>query len=714
MELRFKLKGIDCLNCAKKIERELEKIDFVVSSTVDILSEEIVVSVSSKENVASVREAVRAVAARLAPDVEVLSRERDDRDVSSNEVGEEELSWRLRKILFGGTIAILFAVVYYTRSLPEFAAIAGLLLAYILMGGDVLYRAARNALRGQIFDENFLMALATLGAVAIGEYPEAVAVMMFYQIGELFQDRAVDKSRRHIRSLMDIRPDMARVVREGKMVELPPDEIAIGEEIVVKPGERIPLDGIVCEGEAMIDMRALTGESLPKHVACGDEVLSGSVNTAQVLKIRVLRQYAESTSSKILDLVQKAATRKAKSERFITVFARYYTPVVVLGALLLTLIPVFFFEGVWSEWINRSLVFLVISCPCALVISVPLTFFGGIGAASRRGILVKGGNYLDALNRLEAVVFDKTGTLTVGNFEVTSIEVQEPFCEDDVLRAACIAEQMSNHPIAQSILMCAKSRNLFGETIQMSKNAYEELSGRGVKCVGSEGIIYAGNETLMEEIGVAYKASSQFGTLVYVAENGRYLGCIAISDKVKAGAQDAVSALRKRGVKKCVMLTGDSARVAERVAQSAGIDEYYADMLPGDKVSKFEAIASSVRSGRKTAFVGDGVNDAPVLARADIGIAMGGVGSDAAVEAADIVFMDDDLAKLPKAVDIASRTRQIVMQNIVFAISVKVAFLALGALGIIGMWAAVFADVGVMVLAVLNATRMITYADDKA
>ena len=705
MELRFKLKGLNCPNCAKKIETEIGKLDFVLASNVDIMAQEIALRVNSTVKDSRVKETVCAVVARFEPDVEVIDMD-DERD-HDHDHGDDDSPWRLRRLVAGGIVAIVFIMIYYIDLLPLWAVVAGLLISYIILGGDVLYRAVRNILRGRIFDENFLMALATIGAIVIGEYPEAVAVMLFYQIGELFQDRAVDKSRRNIKALMDIRPDMARVVRDGNMIEVAPDRVAIGEEVVVKPGERIPLDGVVCDGDAMLDMRALTGESKPKHVASGDEVLSGAVNTTQVLTIKVARAYAESTATKILELVQKAGSRKAKAERFMTIFARYYTPIVVLGALLLTLIPVTFLGGAFAEWINRSLVFLVISCPCALVISVPLTFFGGIGAASRSGILVKGGNYLDALNHLGAVVFDKTGTLTVGNFNVTAIEAQSPYTEDDVLNAALTAEQMSNHPIARSISACAKSHGMMCNPNDISKNNYTELSGRGVKCTIGDDIIYAGNEKLMREIGISYMPSSQFGTLVYVAKNDQYLGCISICDEIKSDAKDAISDLRKRGIEKCVMLTGDSSRVAQHVAQAIGLDEYHANMLPGDKVSMFESIASSAQNGKKTAFVGDGVNDAPVLARADIGIAMGGIGSDAAIEAADIVFMDDDLAKLPKAIDIACRTKQIVMQNIVFAITVKIAFLALGAFAIIGMWSAVFADVGVMVIAVLNATRMI-------
>lgn len=711
MEMTFKLKGLNCPNCAKKIELDIQKVDFVLSAQIDLMRQELNVEVNASVKDSRVLDTFRQIVHRYEPEVEVVV------DYDSEASEEEEASpWRMRRLIVGGIAALLFIILTYIPNVPtwlEHVTIAGLLLSYGILGGDILFRAVKNISHGQIFDENFLMALATIGALAIGEYPEAVAVMLFYQIGEMFQDRAVDKSRRSIQALMDIRPDMARVLRNGEMLELPPEKVGIGEIIVVKPGERVPLDGIVSSGDTMLDMRALTGESVPKRVRSGDEVLSGSVNTTQVFNIRVSRNYAESTASKIIDLVQKAGSRKAKAEHFITVFARYYTPVVVVGAVCLTLIPVLFFEGLWTEWLNRSFVFLVISCPCALVISVPLTFFGGLGAASKCGILIKGGNYLEALNQLGTLVFDKTGTLTRGTFRVTQIVSAPGKEESEVLKTAMFAEKMSNHPIAKSILAFGVERGI--ELPEFSKSVvYTELSGKGVKVEEDGRVIYAGNEKLMTEVGINFMPLEEFGTLVYVAEDTVYLGCIRISDDIKEGCKEVIESLRARGIEKFVMLTGDTESVAKKVAQSIGLDDYCANMLPSDKVSKFEAI-SSMNSSKKTAFVGDGVNDAPVLARADIGIAMGGIGADAAIESADIVFMDDDLAKMPQAMDIAKRTKQIVMQNIVFAIGVKIAFLVLGAIGLVGMWAAVFADVGVMIIAVFNAMRMLkTHSTAKA
>ncbi len=703
MILTFKIKGLDCPNCAQKIETAIKNLDFVSSATLNLMSQEIQIEADSAVKDVRVKESLIEAVARIEPDAEVTEPEDGVQDGAES---APESPWRMRRLVWGGIFAVLCIALFYINCLPQPIVIAGLVLSYIVLGGDVLIRAAKNICRGQIFDENFLMSAATAGALAIGEYPEAAAVMLLYQIGEMFQDRAVDKSRRNIQSLMDIRPDMARVSRGGKLYEISPDQVKIGEKVVVKPGERIPLDGVVASGETMLDMRALTGESVPKHVKDGDEVLSGAVNATQVFTISVTRRYSESTASKILDLVQKAGTRKAKAEHFITAFARYYTPAVVIGAACLTLIPVIFMGGAWQTWLNRSFVFLVISCPCALVISVPLTFFGGIGAASRNGILVKGGNYLEALNRLGMIVFDKTGTLTKGNFEVSHIETAGGASEEEVLKAAHIAEKMSNHPIALSIVSYAQSRGIgAGESFDGAGHA--ELSGRGVKCIIGNNVILAGNEKLMSEENIGYRACQLPGTHAYIAENGKYLGCIVISDAIKENCKEAISALRSRGIEKTVMLTGDAESVAKNVAQTVGIGEYHANMLPCDKVAMFEQFASQTEKGKKTAFVGDGVNDAPVLARADIGIAMGGVGSDAAIEAADIVFMDDDLSKLPLAIDIAKRTKQIVMQNIIFALAVKIGFLALGALGIIGMWGAVFADVGVMALSVLNAMRML-------
>jgi len=576
------------------------------------------------------------------------------------------------------------------------------LIPYLIVGWDVLRKAALNIVHGQVFDENFLMCLATVGALVLGEYAEAVGVMLFYQVGELFQSIAVGRSRRSIAQLMDIRPDSANLLRDGGIIEVSPDEIAVGDLIVVRPGERIPLDGVVTEGESFLDTAALTGESVPRDVAAGDEILSGCVNQTGLLTIRVTKPYGESTVARILDLVENAAAKKAKSENFITRFAKYYTPAVVIGAVLLALLPPLF-TGNWSEWIHRALIFLVISCPCALVISIPLSFFGGIGGASARGVLVKGGNYLELLARTSVVVFDKTGTLTQGEFSLASLHPTPGVSEAELLERATLAESYSNHPIAQSL------RRAYGREPDASRvTDVQERPGHGVTAVVDGVTVHVGSEKLLEAEGIALTGgeSQKAGTVVYVAEDGRYLGCAVITDRVKETAADTVSALRQRGIR-TVMLTGDSRTVGEAVAAELGIDEAHARLLPADKVELVERLLRNKSPKSVLAYVGDGVNDAPVLSRADVGIAMGALGSDAAIEAADIVLMDDDPARLLTAMDISRKCLRIVTENIVFALGVKALFLLLGALGLANMWEAVFADVGVAVIAILNACRML-------
>ena len=575
--------------------------------------------------------------------------------------------------------------------------------AYFVIGWDVLWKAARNIAHGQVFDENFLMALATVGAFCTGffgegEYPEAVFVMLFYQVGELFQGYAVGKSRKSIASLMDIRPDYANVERDGQLTQVDPEEVAVGDTITVKAGERVPLDGVVLEGQSMVNTSALTGESVPRQVQPGDDVISGCVNQSGLLRVRVTKPFGESTVQKILDLVENSSSKKAKAENFITKFARYYTPIVVFCALALALVPPLF-VGDWVGWVQKALIFLVVSCPCALVISVPLSFFGGIGGASRQGILVKGGNYLEVLANTEIVVFDKTGTLTKGVFNVTAIHPEE-YSESGLLEMAALAESYSDHPISRSL------KEAWGKELDASRvGEVEELSGRGVRAQVDGKTVCAGNDKLMEDIGVKWHPCHHVGTTVHVAVEGKYIGHIVISDEVKPDAKEAIAALKAQGVKKTVMLTGDAKAVGESVAKDLGLDEAYTQLLPGDKVDRVEALLSQKSPKGKLAFVGDGINDAPVLSRADIGIAMGALGSDAAIEAADIVLMDDKPSKIAKAMEISQRTLRIVRQNIVFALAVKLLVLALTPFGIANMWEAVFADVGVMVIAILNASR---------
>ena len=575
--------------------------------------------------------------------------------------------------------------------------------AYFVIGWDVLWKAARNIAHGQVFDENFLMALATVGAFCTGffgqgEYPEAVFVMLFYQVGELFQSYAVGKSRKSIASLMDIRPDYANVERDGQLVQVDPEQVAIGDVITVKAGEKVPLDGVVLEGSSSLNTAALTGESLPREVGPGDGVVSGCVNQSGLLRVQVTKAFGESTVAKILDLVENSSSKKARAENFITKFARYYTPIVVFCALALALVPPLF-VGDWVGWVQKALIFLVVSCPCALVISVPLSFFGGIGGASRQGILVKGGNYLEVLANTEIVVFDKTGTLTKGVFNVTAIHPEE-YSESGLLEMAALAESYSDHPISRSL------KEAWGQELDASRvGEVEELSGRGVRAQVDGRTVCAGNDKLMEDIGVKWHPCHHVGTTVHVAVEGKYIGHIVISDEVKPDAKEAIAALKAQGVKKTVMLTGDAKAVGESVAKDLGLDEAYTQLLPGDKVDRVEALLSEKSPKGKLAFVGDGINDAPVLSRADIGIAMGALGSDAAIEAADLVLMDDKPSKIAKAMEISKRTLRIVRQNIVFALAVKLLVLMLTPFGLANLWEAVFADVGVMVLAILNASR---------
>lgn len=611
----------------------------------------------------------------------------------------------LIRIIISSVLLVALMITSKLVQLNKWVEFVLFLVPYLIIGYDILKKAIKGIAKGQVFDENFLMAVATIGAVALGDFAEGAAVMLFYQIGELFQSVAVGKSRRNITSLMDIRPDYANVEVDGKLEKVDPDDVEIGTDIIVNPGEKVPIDGVVVSGESTLNTSALTGESVPRSVKSGDEIISGCINLTGVLRIKTSKEFGDSTVSKILDLVENSSMKKSKSENFITKFARYYTPAVCGGALVLAVLPpiirmIMGESAMWGDWITRALTFLVISCPCALVISIPLSFFAGIGCASANGVLVKGSNYLEALSDTQYIVFDKTGTLTKGVFEVTGIYPANGFDESTIVGLASYAESASNHPISISL------KKYFGKEIKRdSVSDIEEIAGHGVSAVVNGHKVYAGNIKLMHKENIAVDAEHNDGTVVYVSCDGVYAGCIVISDVVKENSKKAISNLKKSGIDKTVMLTGDSKETAKRVAENLGLDEYHAELLPADKVEWVEKLLGEKSPKKKLAFVGDGINDAPVLSRADIGIAMGALGSDAAIEAADIVLMDDDPSKIALARKISVHTLKIVKENIWFALTVKAVCLVLGALGIANMWIAIFADVGVMVLAVLNAIR---------
>ncbi|KJS84214.1 MAG: hypothetical protein JM58_11375 [Peptococcaceae bacterium BICA1-8] len=697
-KIEIKMIGLHCASCANKIEAGVKKIEDLKDCYLDFTNNKLVIYVNSIEEVDRITNEAVQIIKKYEPHL-ALKIIKDDIKNEDKEVEDDIAKRKLIKlgigiVFFAGALLLNFA-------LPIKLSI--FLLSYLLIGGDVLTRAIKNILRGQIFDENFLMTIATIGAFLVGEYPEAVAVMLFYQIGEAFQDSAVNKSRRSIKALMDIKPDYANMIINGQAVQVDPEDVMPGDVILVKPGERVPLDGKVVEGSTMVDTAALTGESVPRKVEAGEELLSGYINKTGLVKVKVTKEFSESTVNRIIELVQNAASRKAPTENFITKFARYYTPVVVFLALGLAVIPPLVLEGeIFSDWVYRALIFLVISCPCALVVSIPLGFFGGIGAASRNGVLIKGGNYLEALDSVSTVVFDKTGTLTKGVFKVTDIKPTSSFNRGELIEYAALAEAHSNHPIAKSIL------EYYGEKIDLNLvEDYEEIPGHGVivKYQGKE--ILAGNQKLLARENIILDNILQTGTIVYIAVDKVYAGSILISDEIKEDAQETIRNLRKMGINKLVILTGDNINAGEHVAQELGIDQVYTQLLPEDKVKILEGLMSKANKGEKLIFVGDGINDAPVLARADIGVAMGGLGSDAAIEAADVVLMTDEPSKLVTAIKIAKRTKAIVWQNIILALGVKGFVLLLGAVGIATMWGAVFADVGVALIAVLNAIRII-------
>ncbi|WP_144459572.1 heavy metal translocating P-type ATPase [Bacillus pumilus] len=690
----YVLNGLDCGNCARKIETGVSKMDGVEACSVNFATGTLTVTHADKQETMSKR--IEKTVQSIEPHVSVSPKEEGHHH--DHDHGTKNLRTIVLKLIGG---AVIGTAAFF---IPEDGVLKFLMFfaAYLLVGGDVVFKALKNIVRGQVFDENFLMTIATVGAFVIQQYPEALAVMLFYQIGELFQGAAVNRSRRSISELMNIRPEYANLKVGNETKKVNPEEVKAGDRIVVKPGEKIPLDGLVIEGFSLVDTSALTGESVPRDVEAGKEVLAGFVNQNSILEIEVQKELSESAVTKILDLVENASSRKAQTENFITKFAKYYTPAVVVLALLLAFVPPLLIPSAQlSDWVYRALVFLVISCPCALVVSIPLGFFGGIGAASKRGILVKGSNYLEALNSVKYAVFDKTGTLTKGNFTVTNISTaSDKWSEEELLSFAALAEAHSSHPIAESI-KAAYSLPLDESQIE----AYEDIAGHGIKATISGSHVLAGNHRLMEREGIVYEKEKRSGTVVYMAINGEFAGSILIADELKDDAIEAVSALKASGIQ-TVMLTGDAKQVGTAVAKQIGIDEVHAELLPQDKVTKLEEIDQKKAPQEKLLFVGDGINDTPVLARADIGIAMGGLGSDAAVEAADIVIMTDQPSKVAEAIAVAKRTRRIVWQNIAFALGVKGIFLLLGAFGIATMWEAVFSDVGVTVLAVLNAMRV--------
>ena len=689
-ELQLTLEGLNCANCARKIEEKVGKMEGVKESNLNFTTTTLNVKLERKVKEEHAINEIKKIVEALEPHVKVEKK-------VSGKTNVQRAKFEVKPTLIIGTILYLIAVI------GDFKGALALILfvaSYLLIGGKVVLTAIKNIARGQLFDENFLMTVATIGAFSISEYPEAVAVMLFYEIGETIQGYAVNKSRSSISSLMDIRADYANIIIDGKEKKVSPETVKVEDIILVKPGEKIPLDGVVIEGESFIDTSALTGESVPRKIVPNDEILSGGINTSGLLKVKVTKKFGESTVSRILEMVENAASKKADTEKFITKFAKVYTPIVVVLAILIAVIPsIFIKDALFSTWLYRALVFLVVSCPCALVVSVPLGFFAGIGGASKKGVLVKGSNYLELLKDLETVVFDKTGTLTEGVFSVTEINTNG-IDKEKLIEVAAMAESFSNHPIAISIIK-EYGKEIDKEVIK----EYKEISGRGIKAVINNEEVLVGNSKLMNEFNILYNEVDSIGTVVYCAINGEFKGSIVISDKIKENAVEALINLKKAGVKKTVMLTGDNKKTAYKVGEKINIDEVHSELLPLDKVREVEELLKRSNKNGKLAFVGDGVNDAPVLARADIGIAMGGIGSDAAIEAADIVLMKDDINALVDAINVSKKTNKILWQNIVFALGIKILVMVLGTFGIANMWTAVFADVGVTIIAIINSTR---------
>ena len=719
-ECMLSIEGLDCPNCAAKVERKINTLEGIKEATVDFLGKKIIILTDEifgdKISENKLAELIQAEVDKIEDGVKVLAL-KDNTKENSNSQKEEDTGKIKKKLLIGGILFLLGIFVPKSLLIPKFTIF---LISYFIIGGNVLLSAFKNILNGQVFDENFLMAIATIGAFAIGEYPEGVAVMLFYQLGELFQGIAVNNSRKSIVSLMDIRPDYANIKVEKGIKKVSPEKIKVGEIIVVKPGEKVPLDGKIVKGASTFDTSALTGESLPREAKAGDDVLSGFINKNGLIEIEVTKVFSESTVSKILYLVENAGSKKSKTENFITKFARYYTPAVVITALIVAIIPPLLIQGAtFSDWIYRALIFLVVSCPCALVISIPLGFFGGIGGASRHGILIKGTNYLEVLNNLESVVMDKTGTLTKGIFKVTEVNAENNIKINDfqnnkteltkplLLKYAAHIEKFSNHPIAQSIV--AEYENSVSKVDENVVKDFEEISGFGIKVNINNHQFLAGNSKLMNLENITFDKKENLGTAIYLAADGKYIGNILISDEVKEDSARAIKGMKENGVKEIVMLTGDNEAIGKNIAEKLGIDKVFTELLPNEKVEKLEEIYKTKSEKGKVAFVGDGINDAPVLARADLGIAMGGAGSDAAIEAADVVIMNDEPSKIVTAIKIAKKTKEIVWQNITIAFAVKIIVMILGLFGDATMWEAVFADVGVALLAVLNATRVLRY-----
>ncbi len=695
------LNGLNCAHCAEVISEKVSKLDGIQLSNLNFINKKLSIQIKKSENEKEIIEKVIGIINDTEPGLDIqINNEntkinKDIKKEAKSDIDKKDLA----KLIIGSIVYIFGIYQTATGFENQFSDLL-FIVAYIIVGGEVLLKAIKNIIKGRMFDENFLMSVATVGALAIGEFPEAVGVMLFYQIGEFLQGMAVGKSRKSISALMEIRPDYANLKVGSQIKVISPEEVSVGDVIVVKPGEKVPLDGVVVDGMSMVDTSALTGESVLREVSKGDAILSGVINKNALLTIKVSKEFSESTVAKILDLVENASSKKSKTENFITKFSKYYTPIVVISALLIAVIPpIIIPDASFSDWLYRGLIFLVVSCPCALVLSIPLSFFSGIGFASKNGILIKGSNYLEALRSVDTVVFDKTGTLTKGVFKVTKVN-PVGISEEKLLEYAAFAEANSNHPIAKSIL------SYYDEKIDLDKIAsYEEIAAYGIKISYNNEHILAGNEKLMKKENIFYSQAKEVGTVVYIAVNQVYRGYIVISDEIKDDSIEAIKQLKSIGIKEIVMLTGDNDKVASSIAKELGVDKVYSNLLPGDKVEKLEDIYKGKSEKEKVIFVGDGINDAPVLARADVGIAMGALGSDAAIEAADVVLMTDEPIKIAKAIQIASKTNKIVWQNIIFALGVKIIVLILGAGGIATMWEAIFADVGVALIAVLNAMR---------
>lgn len=723
--IKLQLKGLGCANCAAKIEKRVNDLEEVKEATVNFSMASLIIEKKEDADKNELIKKVKEIVISIEPDVvveEVSENKKSSRNTKnictdgscedhehshghshehshghSHEHGGKNSDKRQKYFLALGIV--LYVIGILTSKKFDYSIVL-FVISYVLIGGEVVYNAIRNILRGELFDENFLMTVATVGAFAVGEYHEAVAVMLFYEIGELFQDYAVDKSRKSITSLMDIKAEYATLLVDGKEKKISPEDVEIDDVILIKPGERVPVDGIIIEGNTTLDTAALTGESVPRNAGKDDEILSGTINLSGVIKVKVTKEYGESTVSRILELVENAGNKKSKTEKFITKFARYYTPVVVFAAVAVAIIPPLLIkDAVFSEWFYRALIFLVVSCPCALVISIPLALFAGIGGASKKGVLVKGGNYLEVLKDVDTVVFDKTGTLTKGVFDVVKVNAIG-IDKDELLRFAAIGESFSNHPIAKSIM------NSYDKYIDQDLAAnYKEIAGNGIRVDIDKHEVLIGNTKLMDKFNIKYEAALDEGTIVYVSIDGTYRGYIVIADEVKKDSKEGIELLKQAGVKNIVMLTGDNKKAADAIASKLGITKVYSELLPGDKVEKVEELLDAEEDNKKVMFVGDGINDAPVLARADIGAAMGGIGSDAAVEAADIVLMNDEITSLSAGIKVANKTVKILWQNIIFALLIKILVLILSVFGLANMWEGVFADVGVTVIAILNAMR---------